>query len=342
MRWDTVQTMRRVGKVVAFTVFALTSSLVVADDRLDHSEFGSESTAGQVGLLLAQPAASLLGGNGSGAVTGAADALLRYGLPNLLQDAPVWAQRFEIEWDMQDGRKPELSILTVQPLYESDGKQHTVFTQLRLAHNYQFGDARTTANIGVGFRRLFRDNTVLLGANSFLDHEWRERHSRISVGGEARWSGFDFYTNWYKGVSGNRSLGSGRFEEALDGYDLELTAQLPYLQWARVRGRRFFWDTNRAANNVKGWSGSFELDLLKHLQIEFGISDDNFGDRDTFLQIRFVSWSPTPPTMASSSLVDKQAYRLRDMSDYTLKKVRRENEIVVERFASGVVIVRGN
>ncbi len=231
--------------------------------------------------------------------------------------------------------------MTVQPLFQSENLRDTLFTQIRGALNHQFGDRRITANAGLGYRRLMFGNKVLAGVNSFLDYEHDFHHSRASIGAELRWAGLDFYANNYWNLSGKHTADSGSVEEPLDGHDFEITAQLPYLRWARARGKRFWWDTVAASEDVKGWSASLEMDLHANLQLEAGIKDTNTIDSEAFVQIRFRLASANRPT-AFSEPVDGTAWRLRDMRDHTLDKVRRENKISVERTSGGVVIARGD
>lgn len=92
-------------------------------------------------------------------------------LPETWADGPDWAKRIEFQWEVNEDDKPEFSILTVQPLFQSEGLRDTVFTQMRLDFNHQFGQSRYTSNIGVGYRRLLLNNTVLAGVNVFHDFE---------------------------------------------------------------------------------------------------------------------------------------------------------------------------
>ncbi len=295
-----------------------------------------------LGRNLVQSAQTAVQGETTRAAVQATDAIINFWLPGFLEGAPAWTRRFEFEWGVQDNNQPEFSILTVQPLFQDAAEQNTFFTQLRIARNHQFGDGRTTTNAGLGYRRLLFDNTLLVGANSFFDYEWEKRHSRISVGGELKWSGFDLFASQYWGLSSKHTAGADTFEEPLSGHDIELTAQLPYLPWARIRGRRFWWDTKLAAEDVEGWNAGVEIDIHQNLQLEIGVTDDNFNDFEYFLQLRFRLQDPARPVMLSSKFFDDQAFSRRDMRNYTLYKVRRENEIVLERSATGVVIVRAN
>ncbi|MHA1563807.1 MAG: inverse autotransporter beta domain-containing protein [Alphaproteobacteria bacterium] len=289
-----------------------------------------------------QSAEALSDGNTLVAALQAADSAIDYLLPGLGDDGPDWLSRVEFEWDVQRDDKPEFSILTVQPLFQSEEKQDTFFTQLRAARNFTSGEYRTTTNVGLGYRRLFSDSKLLLGANAFIDNEWKNNHSRLGLGVEARWSGFDLYANYYLGLSGKKSAGGGITEEALDGYDLELTTQVPYLPWARVRGQYFLWDTKSLSENIDGYTGAVELDIHQNFQLEFGYTDDDFNDGFVFAKIRFTPGSRGRPTLLSDQAVSDQAFNLRDMRGYTLDKVRRVNNIVVERTSSGVTISRLN
>ena len=315
-------------------VCGLFAAITVAEDteharaeKLARELIGSAQTAAQ-------------GSPAKGALS-AAQSTAEYWLPALGENLPEWAKRFEFEWDIQEDSKPDFSLLTVQPLFQSEDARDTVFTQLRGALNHQFGDRRITGNAGLGYRRLLFGNRVLVGVNTFLDYEFDFNHSRASVGGEVRWAGLDFYANNYWSLSRLHSADSAAFEEPLDGHDLELTAQLPYLPWARVRGRKFWWDTVNASEDIKGWSASVEMDLHANLQVEAGVKDTNFIENEAFVMLRFRLASANRPT-AFSNPVAGRAWEMRDMRAHTLDKVRRENKIILERSAGGVVITRGN
>ncbi len=223
-------------------------------------------------------------------------------------------------------------MLTVQPLFQSEDKQNTVFTQLRVARDFTFGSHRTTINAGLGYRRLVWDDRVLLGVNAFFDHEWDNDHNRVGGGGEARWSGFDLYLNYYEAVSSERSAGASITERALDGYDVELTSQIPYLPWVRGRGRYFHFDSEAQANNIDGFSASLEMDLQQNVQFEVGFSDDDVTEgRFWFAQFRFRLGGGDRPVLTSTRWIDAEPFRWRDMREHTLDKVRRDNTIVIER-----------
>lgn len=256
-------------------------------------------------------------------------------------NGPNWAKRIEFEFDLQEDSEPVWSILTVQPLFQTDDKSRTYFTQLRLARNHKFGDSRTTANLGLGYRQLFNNNTLLLGTNAFFDYESDMDHTRIGGGLEAKWHNFDFFANLYEATSDIRSYsnasGNGT-EEALDGFDLELTSQVPYLPWMRIRGKYYGYNSNKASDDIDGWSASTEMDLHPNMRLEFGITDDNFSDETLFARFTFQLANNSRPA-ATTKLVDDKPFEVRDMTEHSLDKVRRTNTIKVERVASGSITI---
>ncbi|PHS76803.1 MAG: hypothetical protein COB59_10405 [Rhodospirillaceae bacterium] len=269
-----------------------------------------------------------------------------YMLPAFGQNLPDYLKRVEFELKFQDNLKPEWSILTVQPLYQSPGKQKTVFTQISQRRYNYLGTDRDVTNLGFGYRQLFADNTILAGVNTFIDYEWKRKHKRAGVGAEIKWSGLDFTFNNYHALSNKSGNGfsDDTQEEVLSGRDFELSAQVPYLPWAKVHASRYYWDSVANAEDVKGWSTSLEAEVHQNLTIEAGLTDDNFIDkREKFAKLTFsIPFGAPRPVMMSNNLVSDRAWDMRDMSEYTLTKVRRQNKIIVERTTSGVVITRGN
>lgn len=286
--------------------------------------------------------ASALESNPSQAITNSiTDSALQWLRNGIGNNGPEWAKRIEFDLDLQEDSEPVWSILTVQPLYQTLNREKTMFTQARLARNYKFGDERTTTNIGLGYRQLFLNNTLLLGANGFFDYESEMDHTRVGYGVEARWYNFDFYANYYDATSDKRTYTGSEgtwTEQALDGYDLELTSQIPYLPWMRLRGQYFEYDTVNASEDIDGWSASSEMDLHPNFRMELGVTDDNFSDNRVFAKFTF-RLADSKKTAATTKLVDDKLFDMRDMSDYTLDKVRRNNTITVERVVSGAITI---
>ncbi len=109
-----------------------------------------------------------------------------------------------------------------------------------------------------------------------------------------------------------------------------------------MRGQYFVWDTQTLDDNIDGYTGAIELDVHQNLQFEAGYSDDDFNDGYFFAQFRFIPGNRKRPVLLSDHAIAERAFDLRDMREHTLDKVRRVNNIVLERTSSGVTISRLN
>ena len=110
---------------------------------------------------------------------------------------------------------------------------------------------KLVGNLGFGKRMLSNENTMMTGLNAFLDYD-DNGNTRSSLGLEARSAVLDFGYNYYFG------LGNGSDEKVLDGYDLKLASQVPYLHWADVFVNAYEWDgEDRMILKVKNMDLSF-------------------------------------------------------------------------------------
>jgi len=121
---------------------------------------------------------------------------------------------------------------------------------------------------------------------------------------------------------------------------VELTGQVPYLPWARVRAKRFVWEAEAAPKDVKGWAYGFGMDVHQNLQIEYSAIDANNQSRvehGVFLRFRY-NFSDRPVAL-SSRFIDSEPWNMRDMKNHTLDRVRRENKIILENTVVGAVTI---
>lgn len=332
------------GTAMAVAVaFGVTPDSVRGQDSAEGLNGAStDPRAGQIMNMAKTVGANLAEGKVNTAALNVVDAGIDYWFDTYGESLPAWAQRMEFELNVTEDEKPEYSILTVQPLWQGLDMQDTVFFQGQVGNSYAFNDERITTNIGFGYRRLFDGNKALAGVNAFYDRDWDKSHNRASIGGELRWNAFDLNINNYWGLSGWKDVGSGNTEKAMDGRDIVLAMQLPYLPWAKVRYKRFEWEYDSAArSDVSGWKAGLEMDLSQNLQLEASYTDDNYNESKGIIQLRWqFGGSASKPVAASSNPIAAEAYAMRDMSNYTLDKVQRTNRIVTQRSSGGVVISR--
>jgi len=231
-------------------------------------------------------------------------------------------------------------LLLVAPLSNQDDVKNTVFTQVSAYHF----DRRTTVNLGIGYRRLELDNTLLWGVNAFYDHEFPYDHGRTSVGFEMRTSMAEFHANRYWAQTGWRDGRNNQEERALDGYDLEFGLPLPYMNWVKAYARLFRWDSEiDNIDDTKGNDFSLRADvpIIPGLALEVGHRHYSSSESDeNFLKITYNIFGGAK-NAAPMPLFTSTAYANTSMVDKRFEKVRRENIIYKQKKAGGSVIVRG-
>ncbi|MCR9220754.1 MAG: inverse autotransporter beta domain-containing protein [Alphaproteobacteria bacterium] len=261
----------------------------------------------------AEPAAAL--NLAAAAAAGEAERGLQDVLPTL-----------ELELRFSDNYKPVGRALFVAPLVEQEGGEGALFTQGSISHF----DDRLTTNLGLGYRRLLLDKRLLVGTNAFYDHEWDYHHDRASIGAEVRTTIFEVNANYYLGLSGWRDSADGFEERAMDGYDVELAAPLPYLPTTRLSARHFEWKAQSGDFRENGREIAFEAEVLAGLTLAVGHRYYDKQDNEDFGAVRvdvLDVWAGDD----DFRLVADQAYALSSMEPALYDKVRRENLIRKER-----------
>ena len=253
----------------------------------------------------------------------------------------------EITINTQDNYDLRYSILAVRPLmmnpYSSISNKHLYFTQLRLANHepYADGDQRILFNAGIGFRTLAQDNNAILGLNLFYDHEFEQEHQRVSLGAEYLTSVFEVYANRYERLSEIAKYGTTT-ETVLDGYDVHIVGQLPYLPWGKVAYNNYSW--NATGKDTQGERYSLEAQILRNMVFEIGQSDPETSSKEDFFKLT-LRWPANQfkQTIFTHTVSDFM-FPEKNMSSKMLGKVRRTNNIVTEKTTSagGVRIVRAS
>ena len=145
-----------------------------------------------------------------------------------------WMRRTTLSFQFQEGWKPLYSAETIQPLGHYDHTSRDVwFTQQRIS---RASDTGTTLNVGVGYRRISKDDRRLYGAHLFYDHRFLNRHDRLSAGLEYMSGESEFRFNWYGSASDERVLDANlhTLERVSNGYTLEYGKTFKPARGARV------------------------------------------------------------------------------------------------------------
>ena len=242
----------------------------------------------------------------------------------------------QVRIDMGEDYKPEFSIVTVRPIAIHHSVDAT-FIQLQLSDHKIRGDSRLAGNIGVGYRKLSDSKNSMTGANVFFDYD-EEGNARSSFGLELRSSAFEVLGNYYSGISGSKTVGSFT-ERTLDGYDISVVGQVPYIPWVNVIGNSYNWEAEKNSKDSKGEKFSLEMALTPNLIAEVGFDDNNISGTDNFAKITFI-YPPRETPTASTEFVSEKAFVQFDMSTELLSIVRRTNKQAIESEGTGVVMAR--
>ena len=243
---------------------------------------------------------------------------------------------FSIE--AQEYLKPTFSIMSVNEIMKLDSG--TIFNQTSI--NTHDGDE--TINIGFGTRKLLNNNTVILGANTFYDHQLTESHERVGAGAEAISSIFDVRANYYNAISGRRKNSESVIERAVDGWDLRGDYHLPIEPDVNLFISAFEFNNPEEASDFREKGNKFGLDAkVGNFAIEGGYMNDN-QDKDAYFgSIKYVVkfGSNKQGKLCAGQLIrdciSKKTFN--DISDKLYQPVKRENKIrVVKINAAGVVV----
>ena len=236
-----------------------------------------------------------------------------------------WMRRTTLSFQFQEGWKPLYSVETVQPLGHYDEKSRGIwFTQQRISRASDIG---TTLNVGVGYRRISKDDRRLYGAHLFYDHRFLRHHDRLSGGLEYMSGESEFRFNWYGSASDERVLDANlhTLERVANGYTLEYGKTFKNARWARVYVEGYHWNQERQADK-NGLSVGSELQLTPRVSFDMGYNKPEHNSGGAYGKITFrLAGSPVAWYGGKHSVEGAMSVRSKMLS-----LVRRHNTIWVE------------
>ena len=242
----------------------------------------------------------------------------------------------EVSVEIREEDNPDFEILGVRDILSKENSN--LFTQFSIHNNEVHGDNRYIGNLGLGYRFLNSDKSMMFGVNSFYDRDLQEDHSRVSLGLEAKASMLDFTFNQYQKTT-NQKIIDGTKEQVLSGNEYNLSSQVPYMPWTTFNFQGYRWENEKASNDSKGNIYSLEMALNPSLQFDISrdISSVNGVDDVDIAKLTFV-YPPreNKPTL-QDGLVSDVAFVKENMENKLKEKVRRNNNLVVE--IQGAVII---
>ena len=236
-----------------------------------------------------------------------------------------WMRRTTLSFQFQEGWKPLYSVETIQPLGHYDEKSRDVwFTQQRISRASDIG---TTLNVGVGYRRISKDDRRLYGAHLFYDHRFLRHHYRLSGGLEYMSGESEFRFNWYGSASDERVLDANlhTLERVANGYTLEYGKTFKNARWARVYVEGYHWNQELQADK-NGLRVGSELQLTPRVSVDMGYNKPEHNSGGAYGKITFrLAGAPVAWYGGKHSVEGAMSVRSKMLS-----LVRRHNTIWVE------------
>jgi len=223
----------------------------------------------------------------------------------------------------------EFKILGVRDILPSDNSN--LFTQFSLHTQEINSDKRIIGNLGLGYRFLNSDQSMMFGANTFYDQDLEENHKRVGLGFEAKAAMLDFNYNLYQKAT-NQLVISGTNEQVLSGQEYNITSQIPYMPWSTFNFQGYRMENEKTTQDVKGNIYSLEMALNPSLQFDIlkDVSSVDGQEDEWEYMLTFTH----PPRENKSTLADgltsNEAFVKKDMQASLKEKVRRNNNLAVE------------
>ena len=226
--------------------------------------------------------------------------------------------------------KPEIGIQTFK-IFSEDSSDLSFFQGSLFLHDSD----RETFNIGLGQRYLSNDESILFGLNAFYDYEFDYEHQRFSIGAEIKSSILDLNYNQYFAQSSSKKGKNGKDEEAIDGFDVELGAHLPYIPSMKAYLKAFDFEVS-GGKDFQGLEISTQFKVPNSgFSFEIGHTDYDHHNDQSFINLRYSNSIKNPGT----SLFSSEAFERISMKDRMYEKVRREN--IIKKKGTGFTVKAG-
>ena len=156
----------------------------------------------------------------------------------------------------------------------------------------------------------------------------------MSIGAELRSSVFEINANKYFAMSGAKTGANGNTERALDGYELELGGQVPYIPSTKIFVKNWKWNGYQTTDTkVNTYSLQINAPIASNITLEAGTKDFDRGTDVDFVNLTYrigLGGAQSEKDKIVQCLIADQAFNTTSMKGKMLKKVRRKNQIVIQ------------
>ena len=245
-----------------------------------------------------------------------------------------WLKTTDINFMITEDHKPIFTLETIQPFSQADNNGNLSFWQGRYALQ---SNSSTTANLGIGWRKLSDDKTNIVGVNTFFDYGFKNSLSRVGIGAEYFNKLAEYRTNLYIPTSGDRETGEVYLENgilysyirAVRGFDFEVGSTLATAPWLGFYALGFYYD-NKYSNDHKGYKLRSQMQLTPRLSLETGYIKSGLAHGDVYGKIWYQLADTFGPSLSEGKR--KQDNKPIDISYKIMQKVQRDNDIKTETF----------
>jgi hypothetical protein len=243
---------------------------------------------------------------------------------------PEWISRIQTSAKKDIAGKPNVAVSTVQPLLQTEDKRDTLFLDLRAKGDQKPDELKAKSNVGIGYRRLISKN-LMAGIGGFYDRELSEPSQRASAEGELNWRSLSLGATYHLGLDGGPEAGPVAIGRALDGYQIRLASQLPYLPWAKasIADTDFFPGGDKDSRSNR--TTSMQLGLTRNLQLDAGVIQDSLSEDSGYVKLTFRidgSGAGLQRYLFSRHPMAPVAFESRDLPGTTLSRVPHSEDIV--------------
>ena len=240
----------------------------------------------------------------------------------------------EFSLEFPENGEVNLELLKFKELDSSENQNS--FSQFSLHTQEVNDDTRFILNLGYGQRYISSDKSMITGMNAFIDYD-TEGHARTSLGVEAKAPILELTGNYYLGLSGAETI-DGTKEKVLDGYELNLSSQLPFMPWTRINVQNYDFEKDKASENTNGNLVSLEMNLSPSIQFEASrnfIDTTGVDDENSF-KIMYYN-PPRNKTSLQDGFLSASAFEKGDVETKMKDKVKRRNAMTIE--VQGAVVL---
>lgn len=195
---------------------------------------------------------------------------------------PPWLERLRFDVSFDPMFQPRYALAVRQPVLARVYHDSAIDLQARVVYDTA---GMTGGDLGLLYRGRWYDQDVSMGIEGGVENRMLEAYQRYRLGAELSLRLLEVSASLYDDVPAHPAS-RDIAERRLDGYDLEVGAQIPFVRWAWVTASRF-WQLAANGEAVSAHDRvGVRLTPLAPLEIEAGAQNETEA-RSWFARLRW-------------------------------------------------------